>query len=127
MSNVKGKNTSIELLVRKYLYSHGVRYRVHSKRILGSPDISIKKYRIAIFINGCFWHGHGCKKSSLPKSNQLFWKNKIEANIARDARVIAELKKQGWNIYVVWECELLNYMDTSLNLLKEWIEKSIRA
>lgn len=109
MSQIKGKNTKPEELVRKYLFSCGFRYRKNDKRLPGSPDIVLPKYKTVIFVNGCFWHGHdGCKYFALPKSNTEFWKNKIEANIARDKKTIAELEKLGWNVIVVWECELKN-------------------
>ena len=81
MSKVKSKDTKIEIKVRKWLYGHGVRYRKNCKNILGKPDISIKKYKIAIFVHGCFWHGHtGCPNFRLPKSNTIYWKNKIKKN-----------------------------------------------
>ncbi len=109
MSQIKGKNTKPEELVRKYLFSCGFRYRKNDKRLPGSPDIVLPKYKTVIFVNGCFWHGHdGCKYFAWPKSNTEFWKNKIEANIARDKKTIAELEKLGWNVIVVWECELKN-------------------
>ena len=96
-----------EEIVRKYLFSHGFRYRKNVKNLPGKPDIVLKKYNTVIFVNGCFWHGHeGCKYFVRPKSNMEFWNNKIESNIIRDKRNIEDLKKLGWHICVVWECLL---------------------
>ena len=107
MSQIKGKNTKPEELVRKYLFSQGFRYRKNDKRLPGSPDVVLPKYKTIIFVNGCFWHGHeGCKYFVWPKSNEEFWKNKIQTNISRDERKIAALESQGWKVVVVWECEL---------------------
>lgn len=107
MSQIKGKNTKPEELVRKYLFSQGFRYRKNDKRLPGSPDVVLPKYKTIIFVNGCFWHGHeGCKYFVWPKSNEEFWKNKIQTNISRDEKKIAALESQGWKVVVVWECEL---------------------
>ena len=107
MSKIKGKVTKIEIKVRHWLFHKGIRYRKNCKNILGRPDIAIKKYKIAIFIHGCFWHGHeNCKLYRLPKSNKEFWKTKIEANICRDCNNIKLLKGSGWNVYVLWECQI---------------------
>ena len=117
MSQIKGKNTKPEELVRKYLFSQGFRYRKNDKRLPGSPDIVLPKYKTVIFVNGCFWHGHeGCKYFVWPKSNEEFWKNKIEANIARDQKKTKSLKGLGWKVIVVWECELKRTnRETALN------------
>ena len=107
MSRIKGKNTKPEELVRKYLFSQGFRYRKNDKRLPGSPEIVLPKYKTVIFVNGCFWHGHeGCKHFVWPKSNEEFWKNKIETNIARDKKKTQVLEELGWRVIVVWECEL---------------------
>lgn len=107
MSKVSGKETKSEILVRKYLFSCGFRYRKNDERYPGKPDIVLPKYGIAIFINGCFWHGHeGCKASKLPATNKEFWIKKISDNVARDKRNQNNLKKSGWRVIVVWECEL---------------------
>lgn len=87
MSHIRGKDTTIEISVRKWLYAKGLRYRKNTKSIMGTPDLSIKKYKIAIFVNGCFWHGHeNCKHFKLPQSNVEFWKEKIDRNIERDLK-----------------------------------------
>ena len=107
MSRIKGKNTKPEELVRKYLFSQGFRYRKNDKRLPGSPDIVLLKYKTVIFVNGCFWHGHkGCRYFVWPESNKDFWKNKIETNIARDNKKTAALESLGWKVITVWECEL---------------------
>lgn len=106
MAAVKNKNTKPELFVRKELHRRGFRYSLHPKNISGKPDLYLKKYKTAIFINGCFWHGHDCNKGKLPKSNINFWKAKIEGNKTRDITTYDILKKQGMHIIVIWECSL---------------------
>ena len=107
MSQIKGKNTKPEIAARKYLFSHGFRYRKNVKNLPGKPDIVLKKYKTCIFINGCFWHKHeGCKYFVWPKSNAEFWKNKIETNVSRDQKNYELLREQKWNVIVIWECEL---------------------
>lgn len=107
MSQIKGKNTKPEELVRKYLFAHGFRYRKNDKRLPGSPDIVLPKYKTVIFVNGCFWHGHtGCKYFVWPQNNADFWREKIQRNIERDKNNYDKLKQLGWNVVLVWECEL---------------------
>lgn len=107
MAAIKGKDTKPELIVRRYLFSRGLRFRVQVRKLPGNPDIVLPKYRTVVFVNGCFWHGHeGCKYYRLPKSNVEFWKNKIERNMARDVRNEAELKVLGWRVIRVWECDI---------------------
>ena len=107
MSRIKAKNTKPEELVRKYLFSKGFRYRKNDKRLPGTPDIVLPKYRTVIFVNGCFWHGHeGCKYFVWPKSNKEFWENKISTNIARDSKKICQIQEIGWKVVIIWECEL---------------------
>ena len=107
MSRIKGKNTKQEETVRKYLFSKGFRYRINDKRLPGTPDIVLPKYRTVIFVNGCFWHGHeGCRFFVWPQNNAIFWKSKIIANIERDRKKETELNELGWNVIVIWECQL---------------------
>jgi len=107
MSHIKGKNTKPEMLVRKALFHKGFRYRINVKGLSGHPDIVLRKFNAAIFINGCFWHGHeGCKKSSIPHTNTEFWTAKISTNKNRDMANIESLKRKGWRVFVIWECEL---------------------
>ena len=109
MAAIKGKDTKPEMIVRKYLFSRGLRFRVQVRKLPGTPDIVLPKYKTAIFVNGCFWHGHeGCKYFRLPKSNIEFWKEKIERNIERDRESMQALLVLGWKVIRVWECELRN-------------------
>ena len=107
MSRIRNKNTKPEELVRKYLFSQGFRYRKNDSRLPGKPDIVLPKYKTVIFVNGCFWHGHeGCRYFVWPQNNAEFWENKISGNIQRDRRNRQVLTGQGWNVIVIWECEL---------------------
>lgn len=107
MAAVKGKDTKPEILVRRYLHAKGLRFRLHNRKLPGCPDLVLKRYKVAIFVNGCFWHGHlGCGNFKLPQSNREFWQHKITLNQARDYRAEVELKLLGWRVMRVWECEL---------------------
>lgn len=107
MSGIHGKNTKPEIIVRKLLFSAGYRYRLYRKDLPGTPDIVLPKYRCAIFVNGCFWHGHdNCPLFRLPKSNTDFWRTKIGGNISRDHEKYNSLLVNGWRIVIVWECAL---------------------
>ena len=107
MSNIRSKNTKPEILVRKYLFSQGIRFRVNVKKLPGTPDIVLRRYRTVIFVNGCFWHGHeGCKYYVLPKTNTEFWKEKIERNKERDLKERMQLRNMGWHVILLWECQL---------------------
>jgi len=122
MSKIRAKNTLPELKVRRYLYSKGYRYRIHYS-LKGKPDIVFPKKKIAIFINGCFWHGHGCKIDHVSKSNSIFWNNKIENNKERDKKVIKFLTNSGWNVIILWECEVESNQDMKSKLNKIGIDK----
>ena len=107
MAAIKGKDTKPEMIVRKYLFSRGLRYRVNNRKLPGSPDIVMKKYKTVVFVDGCFWHGHeGCKYFRLPKSNVDFWRYKIAMNMARDYANNVDLKLAGWRVIRIWECEI---------------------
>lgn len=114
MVAIRSKDTRPEMVVRKWLWSHGFRYRLNSKRLPGKPDIVLRKYRTCIFINGCFWHGHkvtespvqGSECCKIPKTNTAFWVEKIRRNMERDAEVRAQLKRMGWNSLTIWTCQL---------------------
>ena len=107
MARVKGKNTTPELKVRKALTALGARYRLNRKDLPGTPDIVLPGRRLAIFVHGCFWHGHDCPRGSrMPKANREYWTAKIARNVARDQRTAAELTAAGWRVETIWECEL---------------------
>lgn len=106
MSKVRSKNSIAEKKVRSALHSAGYRFRLHRKDLPGTPDIVLPKYRLVIFVHGCFWHRHeGCSKSSTPKANREFWEKKFSENVERDLRSRARLEELGWRVVIVWECE----------------------
>jgi DNA mismatch endonuclease (patch repair protein) len=106
MSRIRGRNTKPELAVRKALSAAGLRYRLHAKLLPGRPDIVLAKARCAIFVHGCFWHRHArCKYAYTPKSNLEFWLEKFDSNVRRDKRARVALRKNGWRVLVVWECQ----------------------
>jgi DNA mismatch endonuclease, patch repair protein len=107
MSRIKGKNTKPEMLVRKFLHANGFRYRLHVKDLPGKPDIVLPKYKTVVFVHGCFWHGHEhCKYFKVPKTRTDWWLNKINGNIANDVKSAKALKKLGWRVITIWECQL---------------------
>lgn len=107
MAAIKSRDTKPEMLVRRFLFSKGLRYRVNNRKLPGSPDIVLKKYRTVVFIDGCFWHGHeGCKYYRLPKSNVDFWRHKIAMNMARDYANDGDLRLAGWKVIRIWECDI---------------------
>ena len=121
MSHIRSKNTKPEEKVRKYLFSKGFRYRKNDRKLPGCPDIVLPKYKAAIFINGCFWHKHDCPRFVLPSSNQEYWIPKIQRNVERDRKNQLLLLEDGWNVLVVWECELKKktFEDTMSNLIEK--------
>ena len=126
MSSIKGKDTKPELLTRKALFRRGLRYRLHSKQLPGSPDLVFPKYGTVLFVHGCFWHGHeGCKKAKIPQVNSEFWEEKQKKNRTRDKKNIRLLEECGWRVIVLWECELPSrksdaeaFWDDLANLIK---------
>ena len=115
MSKIRGKNTKPEIEVRKHLFSLGFRYRKNVRGLPGTPDIVLKKYNTCIFVNGCFWHRHeGCKYFVLPKSNVEYWTQKINRNVSRDIRNYRLLEENGWNVIVIWECELKSNFEQTM-------------
>ena len=106
MSHIKSTNTMPEERVRKYLFSKGFRYRKNVKDLPGKPDIVLPKYKTVVFVNGCFWHMHDCGKFKMPSTNVDYWEPKLKRNVERDRTNIRLLKDDGWNVIVVWECEL---------------------
>lgn len=109
MRAVGSKNTGIELRLRRALHALGYRYRLHVKRLPGSPDLVFPSRRKIVFVHGCFWHGHGCRLGRLPKSNVDFWSQKVVRNQARDASAIHLLEQSGWSVLVVWQCEFRDF------------------
>ena len=126
MANIKNRNTKPELLVRRYLYGKGFRYRLNQKVSGYRPDIILRKYRTCIFIHGCFWHRHkGCKLASNPKSNSEFWEKKFAVNRDRDEKAIATLKEEGWRIGIIWECAVRSGEYLKFDYLKAFEEKEL--
>jgi DNA mismatch endonuclease (patch repair protein) len=122
MSQIKGKNTKPEMLVRKFLFSNGFRYRLHVKNMPGKPDIVLPKYKTVVFINGCFWHAHeGCKYYVIPKTRTEWWLNKLNINKQKDSENFLKLAASGWQIIAIFECELkaTKLNQTLSNLLDE--------
>ena len=108
LAAIRGKDTKPEMVVRRYLHARGLRYRVNDRRLPGTPDIVLRKYKTAVFIDGCFWHGHeGCSHYRLPKTNTDFWRQKIAMNIARDYANNIYLKIAGWRVIRIWECDIM--------------------
>ena len=106
MSGIRSRDTKPEIIVRKYLHAAGMRFRLSPARLPGKPDIVLAKYRTVVFVHGCFWHRHaGCKFATRPANNRQFWADKFGANVLRDRRVQRQLRKAGWNVIVVWECQ----------------------
>lgn len=106
MSRIRSTDNKPEEIVRKFLFAQGFRYRKNDKKLPGKPDIVLPKYRTVIFVNGCFWHKHDCPRFVWPSSNQDYWRPKILGNVERDKKNADQLRSQGWNVIVVWECEL---------------------
>ena len=127
MSRIRGKNTKPEILVRKGLHARGFRFRLHNRKLPGSPDIVLPKYGVAIMVNGCFWHGHkGCRYATRPKTNIEFWETKIARNRHRDEVTNAHLEALGWTVITVWECEsrIGSRLEDRLNALAEEIRSA---
>jgi DNA mismatch endonuclease, patch repair protein len=104
MSRIRGRDTSLELRVRRGVYAKGLRFRLHDRQLPGRPDLVLKRYRTVVFVHGCFWHAHGCSLAKMPATRPDFWRKKIDGNRARDLRVEQSLKADGWRIVVFWEC-----------------------
>ena len=122
MSKISGKDTKPEMMVRKYLFANGFRFRKNDKRFSGKPDVVLPKYKTVIFIHGCFWHGHMCKAAKLPTTRQEFWQDKISNNIARDRRNVSDLELTGWKVITVWQCEIKTILSREKRL-KELINQ----
>jgi DNA mismatch endonuclease (patch repair protein) len=127
MSRIKSKNTKPEILVRKLLFAHGFRFRLHNKKLPGKPDLILKKYGTVIFVNGCFWHGHkDCKYFVPPSTRRDWWLNKIQNNVNNDGKATIRLSSMGWSVITVWECDLQkskieNTINTLINNIRSRI------
>ena len=106
MSSVRAKNTKLEIEIRQRLFAQGFRYRIHARDLPGTPDIVLPKYATVIFVHGCFWHYHGCTRSTIPDSRRNWWRKKLEGNRTRDAKALAELRRNTWRVAVIWECSV---------------------
>lgn len=127
MSKVGQKNTGPEMRLRRSLHRIGLRYRLHDKRLPGSPDIVFPRFKAVLFVHGCFWHRHGCKATTTPKTNEEFWHKKFDENLARDRRNIDALLESGWRVAVVWECvfkEKNADPEAVASLVRGWLETS---
>ena len=128
MSGIRGSNTKLELLVRRALHARGLRYRLGGAGLPGRPDLVLPRYQVALFVHGCFWHGHDCSLVRLPTTRTEFWQQKIESNRSRDKRVLRQLADMGWRTGVVWECSLRGVSEfdrsTFFETLSNWIRTS---
>lgn len=126
MSGIRGKDTKPEILIRKALHARGFRFRLHRRDLPGSPDIVMPKYRAVILINGCFWHGHECSLFKWPKTRPDFWRAKIDGNILRDQKNHSELKRLGWRVCLLWECEIKRADEARrlevVSRISEWLD-----
>jgi DNA mismatch endonuclease (patch repair protein) len=123
MAQVHSENTSPEMRVRKAIHAAGFRYRLYRKDLPGKPDLTLSKYRIVVFVHGCFWHWHGCKRSRMPSSNTEYWRRKIDNNVRRDRENLEKLKNLGWEPVIVWECELKEGSEALIEKLRGLREK----
>jgi DNA mismatch endonuclease (patch repair protein) len=129
MASVGQKNTKPEMLLRSALHKRGFRYRLNDKSLTGSPDLVFPKYGAAIFVHGCFWHAHDCRKTK-PASNKRYWNKKLNDNKARDARKVDQLLEAGWRVLIVWECAIVGKSDWDfakvVSAVVKWLEKNRR-
>lgn len=122
MSGIRGKNTTPELLIRRFLHSSGFRYSLHERTLPGCPDLVLKRYRAVVFVHGCFWHRHeGCKYAATPATRPDFWMAKLEGNRNRDEMARQKLLEMGWRVAVVWECALRHELQATLDGLRDFI------
>jgi DNA mismatch endonuclease, patch repair protein len=127
MAHIKGRNTKPEVVVRKALFSRGLRYRLHVKGLPGTPDLVFPRYRAVVFVHGCFWHGHGCRLFVVPATNRKFWVQKIDGNRRRDEQAIIDLRGLGWRVMTVWECAVRGRDKLPLDVLASKIDQWLSA
>ncbi|AYM92572.1 MULTISPECIES: very short patch repair endonuclease [Serratia] len=126
MSGIKGKDTQPELIIRGFLHAQGFRYRLHVSSLPGKPDIVLLRYKLCIFVHGCFWHRHdGCRYATKPKTRTEFWMKKFAANRQRDIQVKMQLHASGWRVFEIWECGFRKRNDDSISWLPEYIKGDI--
>lgn len=127
MSGIRGKNTQPEMTVRSFLHRNGFRFRLHGRKLPGKPDVVLPRWKVVVFVHGCFWHGHkGCRYFKLPKTRAEFWKSKIDGNSQRDALAVERLREAGWRVATIWECSLRDDPARALGELLHFI-RSDRA
>jgi DNA mismatch endonuclease, patch repair protein len=129
MSRIRGKDTGPEMIVRRWFWKNGYRYRLHRKDLPGKPDIILPKYHAVLFVHGCFWHRHGCKATTAPSTNQEFWLKKFNDTITRDNQNIQTLIENGWRVAIVWECVLKNkntFQDSVTKNITEWLHSNTK-
>ena len=127
MSRIRSKDTKPEKMLRSRLHMQGYRFRLHHKDLPGKPDIVFPKYKIVVFVHGCFWHGHNCSFAHTSKSNKVFWQNKIQINKKRDKKRVRQIKNIGWNSVTVWECQVHKGLDKVISKVKNYLwDKSAR-
>lgn len=122
MRAVWNRNTAPELIARKAAHRLGLRFRLHRSDLPGSPDFVLPKHTVAVFVHGCFWHGHGCRRSKLPETNAAFWREKIEKNRIRDAKARRDLRRLGWRVLTLWQCQMRN-LEAAAELISAEIPK----
>ena len=127
MAAIRGKDTKPEIQIRRGLFSRGYRYRLHCSDLPGKPDLILPKYRVAIQVQGCFWHKHDCRYFKWPATRPEFWRQKIEGNIVRDQRALYQMKIDGWRVLVIWECALKNASSDKIEGLLDQIEQWLRS
>lgn len=123
MSRIRGKDTKIELAVRSEIHRRGYRYRLHARDLPGTPDLVLPRHRVVVFVNGCFWHAHGCRLSQMPASNREFWAAKLTATVERDRRVRRELRSGGWRVATVWECVMRDPQHQTGKNTGDWVQR----
>lgn len=119
MSHIKSRNTAPELRVRTSLHAAGFRFRLQRPDLPGKPDIVLPRYRTVVFVNGCLWHGHDCRRGRIPSAHHEYWAEKIARNVARDEKNLRALLDSGWNVVVIWECDMVSGIDSLLSQLRE--------
>jgi DNA mismatch endonuclease (patch repair protein) len=122
MSKIRSKNTKPEVILRKELHRQGFRYRLHVKKLPGKPDIVFNKHKVAIFVHGCFWHLHSnCREGRIPNTRREYWEPKLQGNVSRDKLHVSNLKKLGWTVLTIWECEIEKSLDSIITKISNYL------